>query len=94
MRADALDEYWKKHKKPSGPLHGLPVSVKECIGIKGLDYNAGFVAWVGRKAPDDAPIIEILLRAGCVLHARTTEPQTLVRARHFCSLELLNFLHL
>lgn len=77
-RADELDIYLATQKKPIGPLHGLPISVKECISMKGLDCNAGFVAWVGKPAAEDADILKILLSAGCVLYARTTEPQTLM----------------
>ena len=61
-----------------GPLHGLPISVKENIGIEGLKYNAGFVAWADKEASEDALVLTVLLKAGCVLYARTTLPQTLV----------------
>ena len=77
-RADELDAYMTKYKKATGPLHGLPISVKECIGMKGLTYHGGFVAWAEKEAPEDALILKILLKAGCVLYARTNEPQTLV----------------
>jgi amidase len=77
-RAAELDEYYANHGKPMGPLHGLPISVKEHIAMKGLDLNAGFVSWVGRIAPDDGLILKLLWNAGCVFHARTTEPQTLM----------------
>ena len=77
-RAAELDEYYASHGKPMGPLHGLPISVKEHIAMKGLDLNAGFVSWVGRIAPDDGLILKLLWNAGCVFHARTTEPQTLM----------------
>ncbi|PBP26365.1 amidase [Diplocarpon rosae] len=49
-----LDSYFHEHKKPIGPLHGMPISVKEHIRMKGLDINAGFVAWVGTVAEEDA----------------------------------------
>ena len=77
-RAKYLDEYFSKNQKPIGPLHGLPISVKEHIGMKDLDLNAGFVAWVGNIAPDDAILLKLLWNAGCVFYARTTEPQTLM----------------
>ena len=35
-RAHDLDAYLTEHKKPMGPLHGLPISVKAHIGMKGL----------------------------------------------------------
>lgn len=46
--------------------------------MKGLDLNAGFVAWVGTVAEEDAYILEILWKAGAVFYARTTQPQSLM----------------
>lgn len=77
-RAKYLDDFYTEHKRPIGPLHGLPISVKEHVGMKGLDLNAGFVAWVGRIAPDDATILKLLWKAGCIFYVRTTEPQALM----------------
>ncbi|KAK8081014.1 hypothetical protein PG997_008832 [Apiospora hydei] len=77
-RAEYLDCYWMEHKKPVGPLHGVPISVKEHIAMKGLDLNAGFVSWVGRVAEEDALLLQILWDAGAVFYARTTQPQTLM----------------
>lgn len=77
-RATELDDYLAKKGKPIGPLHGLPISVKEHIAMKGLHLNAGFVSWVGNVAPDDGLILKLLWNAGCIFYARTTEPQTLM----------------
>ncbi|KAL8995184.1 MAG: hypothetical protein Q9169_005043 [Polycauliona sp. 2 TL-2023] len=77
-RAKYLDDYYKESRSPIGPLHGLPISVKEHIGMKGKGLNAGFVGWWDRKAGEDAHVLRILWRAGCVFYARTTEPQTLM----------------
>ena len=78
QRAADLDKYYAQHGKPIGPLHGLPISVKEHVAMKGLDLNAGFISWVGNVAPDDSLILKLLWNAGCVFHARTTEPQALM----------------
>lgn len=77
-RAKELDDYFAQNKKPVGPLHGLPISVKEHVGMQGLDLNAGFVSWVGNISPDDALILKFLWKAGCVFYVRTTQPQTLM----------------
>ncbi|KAL6716404.1 hypothetical protein ACLMJK_005971 [Lecanora helva] len=77
-RAKFLDEYHSKHGKPIGALHGLPISVKEHIGMEGLGLNAGFISWWDHRGEDDAHILKILWAAGCVFYARTTEPQTLM----------------
>lgn len=80
-RAQELDDYFKENKKPRGPLHGLPISVKEHVGMKGLSLNAGLVAWADKQADDDALLLKILFQAGCVFYVRTTEPQTLVSSQ-------------
>lgn len=77
-RAEELDNYLAKQKRVQGPLHDLPISVKEYVGMRGLDLNTGFVTSIGTKAEDDALILKILWKAECVFYVRTTEPQTLV----------------
>jgi amidase len=77
-RAASLDLHMQNHGKPIGALHGLPISVKESIGMKGLDLNAGFVSWVGRVGKEDALILQILGEAGAVFYARTTLPQSIM----------------
>jgi amidase len=77
-RAKYLDDYLAKNGKPVGVLHGIPISVKEHIGMKGLDHNAGFVGWVGGVAEEDAQILQILWAAGAVFYVRTTQPQCLM----------------
>lgn len=78
-RAEELDVYFQRHGEPIGPLHGIPISVKEHVDMNGLEVNVGFVGWVGRVALEDAFLLKCLWEAGCVFYARTTQPQTLVR---------------
>jgi amidase len=78
QRAAELDEYLATNGKPMGPLHGVPVSVKEHVGIKGFDLNGGFVSWVGQVAEEDALLLQPLWDAGAVFYVRTTQPQTLM----------------
>ncbi|KAI0198098.1 amidase [Astrocystis sublimbata] len=77
-RAKELDAYLATHKRVVGPLHGVPVSVKEHVGMQGCDLNAGLVAWVGRVSEEDALILKILRDAGAVFYVRSTEPQSLM----------------
>ena len=74
QRAKHLDSL----PEPAGPLHGLPISVKEHQGmhIYNKDTNTAYVSWIGGKSPP-SPINRILFDAGCVFYARTNEPQTL-----------------
>lgn len=48
------------------------------IGMKDLGLNAGYVAWWGKTATEDAHVLQILWNAGAVFYARTTQPQTMM----------------
>ena len=64
---------------PVGPLHGLPVSVKEHQGTKGRSQtaNGSYVAYIG-KHQGSTLCLDILWDAGCVFFARTAQPQAIM----------------
>ncbi|KAL2672481.1 hypothetical protein Neosp_013192 [[Neocosmospora] mangrovei] len=76
--AKACDEYLARTGQPIGPLHGLPISVKEQISIAGHYTDARFVAWAGNISQEDAHIIKTLKKLGAVVFARTNQPQSLM----------------
>ncbi|KAI9716192.1 MAG: hypothetical protein M1828_000418 [Chrysothrix sp. TS-e1954] len=63
-RAQYLDSYLDQHGHPMGPLHGVPISVKEHIGMRGLSLNAAYCCLYEDRAEDDAEILKILYNAG------------------------------
>ncbi|KAF1851201.1 amidase [Cucurbitaria berberidis CBS 394.84] len=77
-RAKELDAYLQEHKHPIGPLHGLPISVKEHIGFQGLRCTTGYISHWDTIAKEDAHILQVLRDAGAVFHCRTTVPQTMM----------------
>jgi amidase len=77
-RAKELDDYYEKHQRSIGPLHGLPISVKEHIGFEGLRCTTGYVSHWDVIAKEDAHILQVLHNAGAVFHCRTTVPQTMM----------------
>ncbi|CAF3863605.1 unnamed protein product [Rotaria sp. Silwood1] len=77
-RAKYLDEEFKRRGGPVGPLHGLPISLKDMITMRGRRVNAGWIKWIDRIAEDDALIVKILYEAGAIFYVRTTEPQSLM----------------
>jgi amidase len=77
-RAKELDAYFEEHRRPIGPLHGLPISVKEHIGFQGLRCTTGYVSHWDVIAKEDAHILQVLHDAGAVFHCRTTVPQTMM----------------
>ncbi|KAF2031362.1 amidase [Setomelanomma holmii] len=78
QRAKELDAYFEKHKRPIGPLHGLPISVKEHIGFQGLRCTTGYVSHWEVVSKEDGHILQVLHATGAVFHCRTTVPQTMM----------------
>ena len=54
-----------------GPLHGVPVLVKDNIEAVGLPGTAGSLALTGRPITGDAPLVERLRAAGAVVVGAT-----------------------
>jgi amidase len=44
--AEKADAHFKEHG-PIGPLHGLPVSLKDQFHVKGVETHMGYVGWIG-----------------------------------------------
>ncbi|CAF1087212.1 unnamed protein product [Adineta steineri] len=77
-RAKYLDEEFKRRGGPIGCLHGLPISTKDLVAMKGRRTSAGWIKWLDRIAEDDALILKILYDAGAIFYVRTTQPQSLM----------------
>lgn len=50
-RARELDEYLSKHGRPVGPLHGIPISLKDQFCVKGVDTTMGMYSEAGSRTP-------------------------------------------
>lgn len=82
--AERLDAHFELVGKPTGPLHGLPVSLKDSINVKGVETTLGFVGWVGTFEGDrnsdkykniESTIATHLRALGAVLYVKTSVPQ-------------------
>ena len=52
--------------RPAGPLHGIPISVKDLLDLRGLPTTAASRARDGHRAAADAPVLAALRRAGAI----------------------------
>lgn len=77
-RARELDAAFAEHG-PVGPLHGLPISLKDQFDVAGKECTMGIASWIGRISAEDAGLVTVLKNAGAVLYVRTNVPQTLMR---------------
>jgi aspartyl-tRNA(Asn)/glutamyl-tRNA(Gln) amidotransferase subunit A len=69
-QARALDEELKAGKN-SGPLHGIPIGIKDIIDVRGLPTACGAKRWADRIAEDDAEVVKRLRDAGAVIMGKT-----------------------
>ncbi|KAK6178966.1 hypothetical protein SNE40_011433 [Patella caerulea] len=63
---------------PKGPLHGIPISIKECYSIKGYFVTAGMSYFLDKVVDDDAVLVKVVKAAGGVPFVRTNIPQTMM----------------
>jgi aspartyl-tRNA(Asn)/glutamyl-tRNA(Gln) amidotransferase subunit A len=60
---------------PLGPLHGIPVSIKDLAFTKGVPTMAGSLIFEHRVPEVDAPFVERLAAAGAIMTGKTTTPE-------------------
>lgn len=77
-RAKWLDSEIARTGKPIGPLHGVPISLKDSFKVAGYDASIGIAALAENPAQENSPLVDILLEAGAVLYCKTNIPQTLM----------------
>lgn len=80
-RARELDAYFQKNGKTVGPLHGLPVSLKEQIAYKGKVTHGSYVSLIDNVADKSGLTVDILSELGAIFYVRTNQPQSIM---HLC----------
>ncbi|KAI5865241.1 amidase signature domain-containing protein [Durotheca rogersii] len=78
IRATELDEHLQTKGETVGPLHGLPVSLKDQFNLKGVDSTIGYAAWAGKKPEEESTLVRLLRNAGAVFYVKTNVPTTLM----------------
>ncbi|KAH7128919.1 amidase signature domain-containing protein [Dactylonectria macrodidyma] len=76
-RARNLDDLRNKGKLV-GPLHGLPVSLKDTYQVEGTQATIGAVAFLDRTSKENSALVDILLGLGAVLYVKTNVSQVLM----------------
>ncbi|HEY7138642.1 MAG TPA: amidase [Methylomirabilota bacterium] len=69
-QAAAADEY-RLSGRPLGPLHGVPVGVKDIIDTGDMPTENGSVLHAGRTPARDATVVSMLRAAGAVILGKT-----------------------
>ena len=61
--------------EPLGPLHGVPVSIKDLVITKGMRTMRGSKLYEHDVPTEDAPVVERLKAAGAIILGKTTTPE-------------------
>jgi Asp-tRNA(Asn)/Glu-tRNA(Gln) amidotransferase A subunit family amidase len=72
--ADRLDAEHAMSGRLTGPLHGVPLLVKDQVETAGMETTFGSIALQGYVPGEDATVIARLRAAGAIVLAKTTLP--------------------
>jgi amidase len=72
--ADELDLHLQKTSTLQGPLHGIPVVVKDQADTKGITTTYGSVVAKNNVPSEDATLITKLKESGAIVLAKTAMP--------------------
>jgi Asp-tRNA(Asn)/Glu-tRNA(Gln) amidotransferase A subunit family amidase len=78
QQAKELDEEFKRTGQLRGPLHGVPISVKDQFNIKDYDSSIGISSWCNSPVTFDAAVVRAVRKAGAVIICKTNVPQTML----------------
>lgn len=87
QNAKWLDEHCAHHGQPIGPLHGLPVSLKDQFHVKGVETTMGYIGWIGtfegkkgtgKEKVFESELVKELRDLGAIPYCKTSVPHTLM----------------
>ena len=74
LAAEAVDKAIRA-SHAVGPLHGIPIAIKDLVKIEGDVAMGGTAAWRNRIAPHTATLVRRLIAAGMIKLGKTHTPR-------------------
>lgn len=62
----------------AGPLAGIPISLKDTVGVRNFDSSIGYSAWANKPFTSDSALVRLLRDAGAQVYVKTAVPTTLL----------------
>ncbi|RMZ67257.1 acetamidase [Pyrenophora seminiperda CCB06] len=80
-RARECDDVLEREGRLLGPLHGLPISLKDSFNVRGVQATLGYVSFLSHPpAATNSILVTILHSLGAVFYVKTNLPQTMMTA--------------
>ncbi len=73
-QARVADEHLAKTGQPLGPLHGLPLAVKDLLHVKGMRTTFGNLEYANYISDHDSLVVERERQAGAVIVGKSNTP--------------------
>jgi fatty acid amide hydrolase len=64
--------------EPLGPLHGVPITIKECFHVAGTPSTEGVTRFADEIMTLDNPLVRRLRKAGAIVLGKTNVPQLML----------------
>ncbi|KAI4651555.1 uncharacterized protein J4E79_009035 [Alternaria viburni] len=77
-QAKALDDQFEKTGQLVGPLHGVPMTLKDQFDVKGYDSTLGYVGRAFKPAQQDCVLVSLLKEMGAIIVAKSNLPQSIM----------------
>ena len=77
-RAHELDRLYAQNGRLVGPLHGVPMTLKDQFDVKGYDSTLGYVGRAFKPATKDCALVAMLKHMGAIIIAKSNLPQSIM----------------
>lgn len=74
-RARELDRWQAQHNSTIGPLHGVPISVKDHIGVSGMIQAFGLARYRDYRPTRHSTVVDRLIKAGAIVLYKGNMPE-------------------
>jgi len=75
LRGSKAADNARAKQRELGPLHGVPITIKENVDYEGRPNPNGVAAQMNIIAPSDAPVVRNLKKAGAIVIGLTNTPE-------------------